>query len=71
MAMKYLVDNPKVMFCGVVCGFRVRVWESCRVSRGFGYGYEASVAELPELPGIIVARAYITRGSSGRVQKVL
>ena len=58
----------KVIF-GRVCGFRVRVLESYRTSRSFGYGYE-SVTELPEVPGI-VARAYITHRSSGRVQKVL
>ena len=33
------------------------------------YGYE-SVPELPEVPGI-VARAYRTHRSSGRIQKVL
>ena len=37
--------------------------------QNFGYEYE-SVTELPEVPGI-VARAYITHRSSGRVQKVL
>ena len=58
----------KVMFCRV-CGFRVRVWESYRTYRSFRYGYE-SVTELPEVPGI-VARAYRTHRSSGRVQNVL
>ena len=58
----------KVMFCRV-CGFRVRVWESYRTSRSFGYGYE-SVTELPEVPGI-VARAYRSHRSSGRVQNVM
>ena len=58
----------KVMFCRV-CGFRVRVWESYRTSRSFGNGY-GSVTELTEVPGI-VARAYRTHRSSGRVQKML
>ena len=48
----------KVMFCRV-CGFRVRVWESYRTSRSFGYGY-GCVTELTEVPGI-VARAYRTQ----------
>ena len=56
------------MFCRV-CGVCVRVWESYRTSRRFGYGYE-SVPEVPEVPGI-VARAYRNHRSSGRVQKVL
>ena len=50
------------MLCRV-CGFRVRVWESCRTSRSFGYGY-GCVTELTEVPGI-VARAYRTHRSSG------
>ena len=58
----------KVMFCRV-CGFRVKVWESYRTSRSFGYGY-GSVTELAEVP-CIVARAYRTHRSSGRVQKML
>ena len=58
----------KVMFYRV-CGFRVRVCESYRATRSFGYGNE-SVAELPEVLGV-VAQAYITHRSSGRVQKVL
>ena len=58
----------KVMFCRV-CGFRVRVWESYRTSRSFGYGY-GSVTEHTEVPGI-VARAYRTHRSSGRVQKIM
>ena len=37
------------MFCGV-CAFRVRVRESYRTSRSFGYGYE-SITELTEVPG--------------------
>ena len=37
------------MLCRV-CGFRVRVWESYRTSRSFGYGY-GSVTELTEVPG--------------------
>ena len=56
------------MFCRV-CGFRVRVRESYRTSRSFGYGY-GSVTEFTEVPGI-VARAYITHRSCGRVQKML
>ena len=35
---------PRFMFCRV-CGFRVRVWESYRTSRSFGYGY-GCVTEL-------------------------
>ena len=58
----------KVMFCRV-CGFRVRAWEFYRTSRSFGYGY-GIVTELTEVPGI-VARAYRTHISSGRVQKML
>ena len=55
----------KVMFYTCrVCGFRVRVWESHRTSRRFGYGYR-SVTELTEVPGI-VERAYRTHRSSGR-----
>ena len=46
------------MFCRV-CEFRVRVWESYKTSRSFGYGY-GSVTELTEVPGI-VARAYRTQ----------
>ena len=61
-------QKNRVMFCRVY-GFRVRVWESYRTSRSFGYGYE-SVTELPEVPSI-VARAYRTHRSSGRVRKVL
>ena len=30
----------KVMFCSLF-GFRVRVWESYRTSRSFGYGHES------------------------------
>ena len=52
----------KVKLCRV-CGFRVRVWESYRTSKSFGYGY-GSVTELTEVPGI-VARAYRTHRSSG------
>ena len=58
----------KIMFCKV-CGFRVRVWESYRTSRSFRYEYE-SVTEITAVPGI-VAWAYRTHRSSGRVQKVL
>ena len=65
---KKTTEISKVMFCRV-CGFRVRVWESYTTSRSFGYGYE-SVTELSEVPGI-VARAYRTHRSSGRVQKML
>ena len=58
----------KVRFCRG-CGFQVRVWESYRTPRSFGYGYE-SVSELAEVPGI-VARAYITHRTAERVEKVL
>ena len=51
------------------CGFQVRVWGSYRTSRSFGYGY-GSVTELPEVPGI-VAQAYRTNRSCGRVQNVV
>ena len=54
----------KVMFCRV-CGFRVRVWESYRTSRSFGYGY-GSLTELTEVPGIVV-RTHRTCRSSGQV----
>ena len=63
-----LVLYCKVMLCRA-CGFRVRVWESYRTSRSFGY-WHGSVTELTEVPGI-VARAYRTHRSSGRVQKML
>ena len=56
------------MFCRVY-GFRVKVSESYRTSRSFGYEH-GSVAELTEVPGI-VARACRTHRSSGRVQKML
>ena len=58
----------KGMFCRV-CGFRVRVWESYRTSRSFGYQYE-SATKLPEFRGI-VARAYKNHRGSGRVRNVL
>ena len=58
----------KVMFCRV-CGFRVRVWESYRTARSFGYGY-GSVTESTEIPGI-AARAYRTHRSFGREQTVM
>ena len=58
----------KIMFCRVY-GFRVRVWESYRTSRSFGYEH-GSVTELTEVPGI-VARAYRTQKSSGWVQHIL
>ena len=48
----------KVMFCRV-CGFRVEVWESYRISRS---GYESGT-ELAKVPGI-VERAYRTHRSS-------
>ena len=63
-----LVLYCKVMLCRA-CGFRVRVWESYRTSRSFGY-WHGSVTELTEVPGI-VARAYRTHRSSGRVQNML
>ena len=59
------IQSSKDMFC-MVCGFRVRVWESCRTSRSFVYGYK-DVTELAQVPGN-VAREYGTRRSSGRVQ---
>ena len=62
MDKRVCLQIPKVKFWRV-CGFRVRVWESYRTSRSFGYGY-GSVTELPEVRGI-VARAYITYRSSG------
>ena len=62
------VESSKVMFRRV-CGFRVRVWESYRTSRSFGYGY-GSVTELTEVPGI-AAQAYRTHRSSGQVQNML
>ena len=62
------VHLHKVVFCRV-CGFRVRVWGSYRTSRSFGYRY-GSVTELPEVPGI-VAQAYRTSRTSGRVQNML
>ena len=49
--------------------FRVRVWKCYRTSTSLGYGH-GSVTELTRVPGI-VARAYRTHRSSGRVQKVL
>ena len=53
------------------CGFRViKVWESYRISGGFGYGYGFDV-ELTEVPGIIVVRAHRTHRSSRRAQKML
>ena len=45
----------EVMFCRV-CGSRVRVWESYRTCRSFGYGY-GIVTELTQVLGI-VALAY-------------
>ena len=62
------MEDFKVMFCRV-CGIRVRVWESFRTYKRFGYGY-GSVTELTEVPGI-VARAYITYRSSRRGQNIL
>ena len=58
----------RIMFC-TVGGFRVRVWESCRTPRSFGYG-DGGVAEFPEVLGI-AARAYKTHRSSGRGQNVM
>ena len=62
------MEISKVMFSRV-CGFQLRVWESCRSPRSFGYGY-GSATELTEVPSI-VARAYRTHRSSGRAQKML
>ena len=42
-------ETCEVTFCRV-CGFRVRVWESYRTSRSFGYGY-GSYTELREVSG--------------------
>ena len=69
----YVLYNPAkqistLKFCRV-CGFRGSVWGSYRTSRSFGYGY-GSVTELPEVPGI-VAQAYSTHRSSGRVQNTM
>ena len=55
---KGAVPVPRVLWHGVY-----------RTHRSFGYGYE-SVTQLPEVPGI-VARAYRTHRSSGRVQNAL
>ena len=52
-----------------ICVFRVRVWGSYRTSRSFGYGY-GSVTELPEVLGI-VAQAYRTHRTSGRVKNIM
>ena len=57
-----------LVFCRV-CRFQARVWEFYRTSRSFGYGH-GSVTELTEVPGI-VALAYRTHRSSGRVHKML
>ena len=62
------MEISKVMFSRV-CGFQLRVWESCRSPRSFGYGY-GSATELTEVPSI-VARAYRTHRSSGQVQTML
>ena len=62
------MQRSTLKFCRV-CGFRVRVWGSYRTSRSFGYGY-GSVTEVPEVPGI-VAQAYRTHRSSGRVQNMM
>ena len=61
-------DICKAMFCRV-CAFRVRVWESYRTSRSFGYGY-GSVTELTQVPGI-VARSCSTHRIFGRVQNAV
>ena len=62
------IQGCTLKFCRV-CRYRVRVWGLYRTSRSFGYGY-GSVTELSEVPGI-VAQAYRTHGSSGRVQNML
>ena len=62
------MKNFSLKFCRV-CGFRVRIWGSYGTSRSFGYGY-GSVTGLPEVPGV-VAQAYRTHRSSGRVQNML
>ena len=67
--MVFTDDGKTTLKICRVCGFRVRIWGFYRTSRSFGYGY-GSVTELPEVPGIL-AQAYITHRSSGRVQNML
>ena len=64
---KCCTRTPGILARGVqsLQKFRVRVRMSYRTHRISGYGYE-SLAELPEVPGI-VARAYRTYRSSGQV----
>ena len=64
MIPAFSIQYSTVMFCRI-CGFRVRVWESSRTFRSFGYGY-GCVTELTEVPGI-VAWAHRTHTSSVRV----
>ena len=52
------------MFCRV-CGFRVRVWVSCRTARSFGYGY-GSDSEITEVPGGYKTCCTRTPGMVGR-----
>ena len=56
-------------FCRV-CGFLVRVRESCRTSSNFGCGY-GGVTELQKFRVLRHVRADRAHRSSGRVQKVL
>ena len=53
----------------MVCGFRVRVWESYRTSGSFVYGY-GSVTQLTEVPGR-AERTYRTPTNSGEVKQIL
>ena len=57
--VQFSAQNSKVMFCRV-CGFRVRVWESYRTCRTFGYEY-GSVTGLTEVPGIVARRVQNSR----------
>ena len=68
--MRYTARHPDDITCNYtrLCSvgfvdFGVRVWESYRTSRSFGYRY-GSVIEFTEAPGN-VARAYRTHRSSG------
>ena len=53
MLLRELKEHSTVMFCRV-CGFRVRVWKSCKTCRSSGYGY-GSLTELMEVPGSRIA----------------
>ena len=62
------MEEDKVIFCRV-CGIRVRVCNLTELPEVLGYEY-GSVTLLTEAPGI-VALAYTTHRSSGRVQNML